>query len=729
MRAATIALWATLQVLGIWCLPQLADGRIFVQALGAAGLALIQATATLGLGLALMRSLRCSLRDPLAESGAALFLGVGVVSLCALSLGLAGHCSAPLLRVSFSLLAVAASPLTSTWFMRTAQALMLTRALSPVSLILSALTTLLFALLALRAAMPPQAYDVLTYHLAVPKIWLREGAVFPVPGNMYSHQPFLGEMNFLVGLALFPGSMVVTATFMNIVALAATMGLVRALARSHGVGRGASGAAALLVGFTPQVYRVCTDALVDIWVVLGVVAALHLWHRWLRTRKLGTLIAAALMLGFLATVKQPAAVIWCTPIGLMCLWTLISRPLTVRGRILALATPIAFGALPVLVWCAKETAWSGNPFFPLGYGVFGGTGWSEAQATLLVGGHGLRGPLELAFWHDAWTRIETTSPYTGALLAAALLWAWRRRKRGVIPIVAVTIAAHLIWNLLAGSADRFALPMVALLTPLGVGGLWSALAWARRRLSHTNARWMMLLATLPILEFLRATSADPTAFRFAAIAACAVFLAALALDRARSATQAAVAALIPLALVASLVTSNEFPGLGSARYRLARLGEGGMPRQILFWLPHLQASRALNVIEKPAGKVMLVYEARTFHLDAPAVMGTVFDGQPLRDFVRGAAHLDEVLNRLREAGVTHVVINPIERTRLVNTYFGGGDEGDPFNITPSRPLWDFPTPLSEREWNLVEQFHEWAPSHQVPSFRAYPLVVRLPPQP
>jgi hypothetical protein len=725
---------AALQAIAIWTAPLAAGGPVALEAAAAFALALVHALVALGLGLAVMRRMSFPGRSPLGEGATACSLGMGVVGLGTLVLGLVGLSSVTALRVLMTVLSAGLSPLTVPWLRRAAPAVRFRSRAGLIGLLLGAS---LISLLALHAATPPRAYDVLAYHLAVPRVWLREGAIFPMPGNFFSHQPFAVEMNFLVALALGADRLSGVATWLNIIGLVGVLGGVFALGRSLGLGRGVCGASALFVSATPLIFKVCTDALVDIWVVLGVVTAVHAFHRWLQTGRTGALSVGALALGFLATVKHPATLVWSFPL----LGFLLGAPWWRRGglsnRIGRCALVALVAALPVIPWFVKEWAWTGNPIFPLAHGVLGGEGWSEAQDRLLVAGHGLRSPLSGGFWVDAARRLETLGPCPLSLLLGACALAWRRGRLAGATLTAVGVS-YLVWNLLAGSADRFVAPAVAILVPLGLGGLWTVVAWARRRWGRERARWATLAAAAPLAEialrnWLSASAVSEgdgalmiRALTPALIAMAALLTVPLILRRARLARLTTFAALIPGALLVWTILVSELSGADSAWNRLAWVLGQRTPGEMADGFPHLQAHRFLNEVEHPQGRVLLVAEARTFNLEAPAVMGTVFDGQPLRSYAAGAADLAEVQSRLHADGVSHVLVNFHETFRLTNTYFAAVGEFRPPEIEPARPLWDFPTPLGDEDWRVIQEFHRWANREAIWRRPPWAVIARVP---
>lgn len=693
--------------IALWILPPLAGGPVAAQAFASLGLAGAQAFIAVSLGLGLMSLVKCEERSPVAEAGVSLFLGIGVIGLLTLLFGLGGAFSVMAIRVAMSVLAVALSPLLAAWirrysrYQRSRKHAITAGTHIPAMIVI----TVIGLLLCLHATLPPLAFDALEYHLAVPRQWLHQGQIAPIAGNFFSHQPFTGELNFLVSLALGGDALPSVPKWLNLFGLAGIVCVVFGWCKAKGIDQSMRSLAAAMVVTTPIIYKISTDALIDVWVVLGVVSAFHMWHRWILTRRGGALAIAALSLGIITTLKHPATVIWVVPMLVFCLWTLQWHRVAPHEWILSLLALTILAAIPGLPWLIKEWSWTGNPWFPLGYGLFGGRGWSDAQSALLVGGHGLRLPFSLDHWADVWHRRDVLGPCPISLFAGSVLFARRRHRRGLVgSTLGATVLAYLIWNMLGQSADRFLAPAAVVLVVFGVGGLESIVAWTRRWMGAKREAlgYLALLAPLVEITF--------NLHLFAWLLPLALLLAGMILLalRRRDSPLHTLALVIPAGLVAVLILIGEMQIRDTPLMRFDYLIGRRSWGEVTEGIPHLQAHRYLNQIVKPEGAVLFVYESRSFTLDSPAVMGTIFDGQALREFVGGAHDLEGLLQRLHMAGVSHVLVNPYEGERLLNTYLGGAAASHGGPLAPLDPVWNFPVPLNREEVLLVRDFLDWA---------------------
>lgn len=238
----------------------------------------------------------------------------------------------------------------------------------------------LLTLIPLAAVLAPSGsddWDSLAYHLAVPKLWLREGQIGYVPALHHSNFPFTVDNLFIWGQAW--GGQHGAKAFMLatlILGLFAVFGLCRRWYGKAGGWWGAVGLAGM-----PVVLWESGTAYID--VAHGLYAALACAYaaeavvdpqrreRWL----LGGLLLG-LTLGSKFTGLQVALAL-----GLVVLVGGAARkqwaPVAKGVGLAALVTLIVGGA-----WYARNTIQTGNPVYPFLYSVLGGREWDEWRAAI-----------------------------------------------------------------------------------------------------------------------------------------------------------------------------------------------------------------------------------------------------------------------------------------------------------------------------------------------------------
>lgn len=267
-----------------------------------------------------------------------------------------------------------------------------------------------------------------------------------------------------------------------------------------------------------------------------------------------------------------------------------------------LAVAVGCGA-----WLGKNWALTGNPTYPLLYGLFGdSTGtWTPAKDAQWNGVHRPHDFSAPTFARDiarVGLRSEWLSPLVMPLAALAFLGSKRRRLLIVLAVYFGYVV--LMWWLLTHRIDRFwivMLPVVALMA--GAGACWSR-----------EAIWRRVLVGLLVF-----------------------------------------------ASVSNLLTVTTVAG-GDPRYfvRLDRLRED--PMRVAPW------HRYLNTHARD-GRVLVVGDAQVFDLEMPIVYSTCFDDSMFERWVKGHT-AEEVRATFAREGITHVYVNwgEIARYRAPGNY-------------------------------------------------------------
>ncbi|MBW3542731.1 MAG: phospholipid carrier-dependent glycosyltransferase [Planctomycetes bacterium] len=526
------------------------------------------------------------------------------------------------------------------------------------------------AAMLLGAMLPPTDFDARAYHLQGPKEFFQAGRISFLPHNVYTSFPFFTEMLTLLGMVVrggwYEGAIVGQTVLMAFVPLTA-LGLYAAGRRWFSSAAG--WLAAVIYLSTPWTYRIATIAYAEgglsFYLLASVLAAGMAIDR-LRAggieaaaasarRGAGRLyLLAGVMAGSAFACKYPGVVQVVVPIGAACaLAPLFGRSggsepkrshklpacdespqsqkrssLPTPGLRQSLIRSVFLYTAGVLIaagpWLLKNTVQTGNPVYPLLYGVFGGRDWDAQLDRRFRAGHSL-GPERFTSkefvsnvadvagnndWHSALVFVFAPLALLwcrGRILGrAALLWAY----------VAWLFAA---WWLLTHRIDRFWVPLLPVACLLaGAGAEWS------RSLVWRLFRGTVLLAGI---LFNLAFVSTPLASNNAWLADS---------DEARAAAEA----------FAPLVRQlNQFTDAGQ--------------------LP-------------PETRILLVGEAQVFDARFPHVYNTVFDRSVFADWFgrRSQTHnrrleladRSQILNTLKRHGITHVAVNWREVLRYRATY-------------------------------------------------------------
>ncbi len=463
-------------------------------------------------------------------------------------------------------------------------------------------------LMALGAMLPTIDFDAIEYHLQGPKEYYQAGRIAFLPHNVYTSMPFGIEMLHLLGMEVVDdwwlGALVGQLLVAGFAPAAAV--LIGGAAARLGSPRAGRIAAAVYLT-TPWIYRLAVLPYVE-----GPLCYFHAALVWTWARGVGSegdepipLASLAPLSGLLAggamATKYPGLISAVIPFGLLALigsW---------KTRSFRVVLGFSLGVAVVIgPWLVKNVIDTGNPVYPLGYRVFGGSHWDPAMDAKWQNGHGPK-PIEAgAFWAslvDVAGRSDWQSPLYLAL--APLAWLRVGSKRSVGWLTAFAAYLFLTWWLLTHRLDRFWLPI---LPPLAVlAGLGSD--WFRGR---------FVLAQVPILLVGFATN----------LVYCSTALAGF----------------------------NEWTG------DLTRL-RVDVPRMLNPALARLDA-------ELPASaRPLLVGQAAVFHLRHRVAYNTVFNREGIEEIVANRPPA-EIRAELKRRGITHVYVDwfEIERYRAPFNY-------------------------------------------------------------
>lgn len=383
-------------ILALWIFSVTGFGAV---ALRAVGLADLQAPAS----LRLVTAAAC---------------GLGILSLLILALGLAGWLNRPTAWLLVAIGFIAGAVSFHQWA-RTRRAQFRNWLVEPArweALWLAAIPFLMLVLVACMAPPgtlwkpEPNGYDVVEYHLQVPREWFEAHRIVPLHHNLFSYAPFNVEMHFLLAMHLHGGpwagmylAQLMHAAFMTLVVLA-VYGLLR-----WGTPAGVAILAALSLLSVPWIVQLAPIAYDEGGFLLFGTLAIGWAMRatFDSSRRLRRFALAGAMAGFAAGCKLTAVpeVLLAIPLVVFaifsvevacCRRSVVNRDTSEKqakqggrsddssdhrdwrrwGGILLF---VIMGALTFSPWMARNIAWAGNPLFPELMPLLGHDGLSHVQ--------------------------------------------------------------------------------------------------------------------------------------------------------------------------------------------------------------------------------------------------------------------------------------------------------------------------------------------------------------
>ncbi len=353
---------------------------------------------------------------------------------------------------------------------------------------------------------PPEFYDALVYHLAVPELYLRRHGLVPVEGNFYASYPANMGMLYAVGLSLRGGEL---AQSIHWLCGALTAGALFASARRH-TDRPTAVLACALFSLTPGLMLVSTYAIADLGVTLFATlcfaSVLNLWRdgdrRWL--------VTAGIFAGLACGTKYTAIAIVAVPAAL----AVALRPPRGRRGLVEAAAVLGLAGLLLSFWLARNLAFTGNPLAPY-FDSGGGPGLGQELSRRLPSGSsslGLAMHYALSPWNVTMDRLGAGG-YLGPLFLMLLpaLPFLRGLPRVVPPAALLAGAGFTMWAL-SSQVTRYLFPVVPLLAllaavasrrmPRAVAA--AGISWA---LLHNLSLFFLLVETIGSYRVL--TGAEP----------------------------------------------------------------------------------------------------------------------------------------------------------------------------------------------------------------------------
>ena len=403
---------------------------------------------------------------------------------------------------------------------------------------------LLFGLL--YTLTPPIQSDGLRYHLAAPQEYIKTGQILYLPYSAFSNFPFLIEMLFTLGLAT--GNDLVAKGIHWLLLAVSALWIYLLAAQALWWRRpfeppaqrrtSLAGLASLAFVATPAVLIVGCWEFIDLGIAALFFAFVYALCRWMHSRTRGWLAAVGIFGGGCLGTKYTMIPL----VGLGALWVFAvslthtecdaAKPLRVAARRFLFVIGIA-GALAA-PWYLKNLVMTGNPVYPMAWGLFGGGEWNRDNASFYIdkaAGKGFtrqikEGPAELltalvqlpyatAFrWRNElpatdWQGFEDHNIGVGYLLLTPFLigwvigavWRWRRDPvRATIALFSLAYGG--LW-FFTYQSNRFLIPLLGLACVMAadaarglddwaassLGGAASGLSGAATGQERPGGRW------------------------------------------------------------------------------------------------------------------------------------------------------------------------------------------------------------------------------------------------
>ena len=469
------------------------------------------------------------------------------------------------------------------------------------------------------ASVPPFEYDELEYHIGAPAEYIRAGQIGFLPHNFYSNLPQLTEMLYL--LTMVTSSDIAAKLLHWMFGLMAAVGVyslgTQFWSRKVGV------TAAALFYCVPFVFDLSQTARIDLATTFFAVLAGGGLLRWSEDDgESEYLWLAALAAGGAVCTKWPAIPVVVLP-GLLFVVLFAGQGVFKKiGRAVGFSALAAFCVTP---WLVKNWCFAGNPVYPLFDRMFQSPHWSVAQAQLF------------AAKHYPQFGLGSLADFFGSA------WHFSMAEQGAVPVLLMTAPLILLLRKAEDAARR-----AGWLFLMAYGG-WFFL---------TFRPWRFLFPAFPLVALVGAYALD----RFGGQAS----------DRRLPQVAVLVVLVCGVSVIGSnvLVDSEDYkrvpPQMSFVHYALGQIAPddfvqrmgGGVYEPIVWMNKNLPAE----------SKVLYIGEARAYYSRPNVVWATAFDQHPLSGMMTGVTNASELLQVLRDRGVTHIYVDRRELSRLGQGY-------------------------------------------------------------
>ena len=331
----------------------------------------------------------------------------------------------------------------------------------------------------------PNGYDVVEYHLQIPREWYEAARIIPLHHNVFSYFPFNVELHYLLAMLLRggPWAGMYIAQLMHVAMIVLAVLAVKEFAGGRlstdqspphpnplprsTAGEGTRGV--LFAATTPWLTLLAPVAYNEGGLLLfGTLAIGFTWRAISTPEARGRrMLLAGVMAGFACGVKLTAAPMLLVAIPIAFLVALFLQ--NKRGFLKPIAAFLLGGLLVFSPWLIRNFIWTHNPVFPEAMSIFGRAHFTPEQAERWHLAYvprpdqrSIDGRLKAA-----WEQIAADWRYGFVILPAGLFAFWKHRRRPAsLFLIALLLMWLVFWLGFTHLQSRFfvlAIPVMALL--------------------------------------------------------------------------------------------------------------------------------------------------------------------------------------------------------------------------------------------------------------------------
>lgn len=345
---------------------------------------------------------------------------------------------------------------------------------------------------------PPIDRDALIHHLAIPKLWLKNGGFYEMKWATFSYYPMNVDLLYMIPLYLNKDFM---AKFIHMGFGMGTALLIYYYLRNR-ISRIAGLLGMLIFLSTPMVVRLSMEAYVDLGLIFFTTAAILAFIRYRdgEFKEFKWLFFSSLAMGLALGTKYNALIAW----FFLSTSIIFVYSRDTREQWKAIKCGLIFFLISLLIfspWLIKNFILTGNPLYPLLQGLFHTTDTSVQEGTLSISGgtyHGIFQMREAMYGENFWETLfipiryffqgqDNNARYFDGVLNPVLIilspFAFLNKafSRDKLFFTGFAVFFILAATFLDQTRIRYILPIVPILSMLSVMGLINIFNWAMSR--------------------------------------------------------------------------------------------------------------------------------------------------------------------------------------------------------------------------------------------------------
>lgn len=499
---------------------------------------------------------------------------------------------------------------------------------------LGALIMFLLSYHFLGTLVPPVFFDSLVYHLAIPKLYVLHHAIVYYPYNFFSNFPFTLEMLYTLGL-LLQGSILVKCLnyVIHLLLLAGLYSFVRTYL-NHRIAL-----ISVTIFYTVPWVGITSFLLyVDIGLGCYFWFATYAFINWVTRKENGWIVLCGIFTGVMLGIKYLAAHS-ALILGISILVFLTWKHVAAKGsgpqeeglvlRVWHLYRPIFHFALPAFLvgspWYIKNLIWTGNPVYPF---LFGGREWDMTRMQRYVEKfHDYTGTVHGSLWSFfrlPWDLVFHPGYNISLGLIFLVFLPLLLFVKRVPPLIKYLLGVSLLFIVgwvSSSQQSRFLIPILPFLS-IATGYAISEGLFSGVPNSNLIAEWLRKIGYLVLLCLLLAN----------------VFWELISIQQTFK----------PFGVIMGIESKHDY-----------------LSRQLPTLYP---ITHYANEHLPPEAKILYIGETRGYYADRVFIANTAHDVTPIVELTYQAKNVNDLLEKLKTLGVTHIIFNKREGTRLDTQY-------------------------------------------------------------